>query len=94
MGERINKIQSGAYTLCMDSKCCWVMEHVVPKEKAEYDRRVTGYFSNLEHLLVDFVGRAKSKDTHGSMRKTIENIMKAEHEAEGIIKAYLKEKKK
>lgn len=94
MGERINKITSGVYTLCMDSKCCWVMEHIVPKDKAEYDRRVTGYFPNLEHLLVDFVRRAKSKDTHNNMKKTIENIMKAEHEAEGIIKAYLKEKKK
>ena len=94
MGEpRINKVTSGVFTLNMDGKCCWITEHIKPKDKAEYDRRVTGYFANLEHLMVDFVKRAKSNDTHGSMRKTIENIMKTEHEAEGIIKAYLKEKK-
>lgn len=92
MGERVNKIEAGDYILCMDNKCCWIMEHVYPKNKAPYIVRATGYFPRLELLFEDFIRRAKSKDT-GSIEKTIKNIMDAEHDAEKMIREYLKKKK-
>lgn len=81
------KIKAGNYTLNIDRYCMWITELKFSENGKEREQRVTGYHSNLDDLLKDFIKMSKSKG-HTTMEEVIRGIKEAEDQAMQILAAY------
>lgn len=86
------QIRSGDYTLTIDPYCMWISKKVKSEKTGKvYDRRATGYYTDLGDLLEDFIKKAKSEDAK-SLTGAIKKLKQAEKDAIAIAEQYKKHK--
>lgn len=84
------RIKRGRFYINSDSRCYWITEEFKPEgKKAKKDlseKRVTGYFRDLEDCYKDFVDKRISGSEAKTMTKLMEDIGKLKEEVKELMR--------